>query len=416
MKIDVDRLGVLALDEASHTLEQLPLRRRGAPQPSAIIFRCSHLVSRDPSVTPTFPSRHPSDRRLREADRLRSGEKLVKSLARHIRKNRHLETLQLLHAPLRVLDWQHISGGLRVNDCRLQHVSLEGSRLGDRGFSSLGLSLLAHPTLSSLCLNGCGLTHTSADMLVRLMQASNLRRKAGRQQAELHAWVGSLRGRTADEDDPRTKGLDRVSLADNSLGEAGAQALAVHLTQDEWLQFLDLRDNGIELPGLKALRVAADSRLLAEEDKLRVFPPLHLSLQGNAPDMHMTRTNGRDPDKTARGTAHRKGPSHLAGSRYGTRLSARQEAHVCVGGEVGSQLDGMAAGEARSCAGAQAVMPEAGRVESLLIRAASGTAPNKRPLTPADWKRILSASGGARPLLDAMDGLIAAALRRVTVQ
>ena len=95
LKIDVDRLGVVALRAPARLLELLPIRPPpDAPEPSTILFRCSHLVSRDGPVTPTFPSRDPTDRRLRNADRLAAGEELVRALWRHLGVNRRLVSLE----------------------------------------------------------------------------------------------------------------------------------------------------------------------------------------------------------------------------------------------------------------------------------------------------------------------------------
>lgn len=157
MHIDVDRLGVVGLHSTARLLDQLPLARPDCPPPPrALVFKCSHLVSRDPPVTPTFPSRHPSDRRLREAKRLRAGEALVKAFCRHIAHNSHLLSLEVLSAPLRLFDFQQLAAGLLHNGCQLRHLDLTGSRLGDAGLAAFGPTLLTQHKLVFLSLSGCG--------------------------------------------------------------------------------------------------------------------------------------------------------------------------------------------------------------------------------------------------------------------
>lgn len=242
-RIDVDRLGVIALHATARMLEMAHLGLNDGPRPSIIIFKCTHGVSREsaamPVSTPTFRSREPSDKRVRKADRLRAGEILVKAFARHLKANSRVSTLEVLAAPLRLYDWQHIAIGLRTNGCPLRHLSLAGSAVGDAGLSALGTALLAHPTLITLNLNGCGLTTASATWLVRLLQASNQRQKRGRLLAINREWASGLCGgreagwpsdpRDASknssifDEQPDVVGLAYLGLAGNTLGEEGAQ-------------------------------------------------------------------------------------------------------------------------------------------------------------------------------------------------
>ena len=68
LSIDVDRLGVHALEETARRLELLPLKRPDADscKPSTLRLQCSHGVARSAAtVMPTFKARDPRDRRLR---------------------------------------------------------------------------------------------------------------------------------------------------------------------------------------------------------------------------------------------------------------------------------------------------------------------------------------------------------------
>ena len=71
----------------------------------------------------TFPAYHPSDKRLRQADRLRAGEAIVKALVRHVKCNDAISVLEVNNAPLRLFDWQRLGAGLRTNGCPLRSLS-----------------------------------------------------------------------------------------------------------------------------------------------------------------------------------------------------------------------------------------------------------------------------------------------------
>ena len=145
LKIDVDRLGVVALDAVtSKLLASLSLRGAAAEEakPHTIHFKCSHLISSAASVTPTFPARNPSDRRLRRADRVRAGEMLVRAFIKHIGANHALTSLSITNAPFTVADWQGLAAALRANGCKLHSLNLSGSRVGDAGLAVLAPSLL----------------------------------------------------------------------------------------------------------------------------------------------------------------------------------------------------------------------------------------------------------------------------------
>ena len=198
-EIDVDRLGVIALDATSRLLEMLPLRKLDADKakPEAIHVKCSHLVAARHDqryITPTFPAREPADRRLRPRDRLRAGEALLRAFMRHVGVNDILHSIEITHAPLRLYDWQHLAQGIRHNGCPLRYLSLKGSRLGDSGLAALGSALVARThTLRELRLDGCGLTGASSRWLIKLLQISNVRQKEGRRMTELQVWAGGLR-------------------------------------------------------------------------------------------------------------------------------------------------------------------------------------------------------------------------------
>ena len=145
-EIDVDRLGVIALDATSRLLEMLPLRKLDADKAKPGRSTSSaHLVAarHDQRYITPFPAREPADRRLRPRDRLRAGEALLRAFMRHVGVNDILHSIEITHAPLRLYDWQHLAQGIRHNGCPLRYLSLKGSRLGDSGLAALGSALVA---------------------------------------------------------------------------------------------------------------------------------------------------------------------------------------------------------------------------------------------------------------------------------
>ena len=430
--IDVDRLGIPTLQATSRMLEMTHLGLRAAPLPAHVCFKCSHGVANHmiaATVMPTFPTSDPSDKRLRNPDRLRAGEMLVKALARHIRSNARLTTLEVLASPLRLFDWQHIVAGLRHNGCPLRHLSLAGSALGDAGLHMLAPALLHMPTLVTLNLNSCGLSTASAPVLVSMLQSSNLRQNKGRLLSldrdfaaglcggRSAGWPGQLPAPTLNrsvfDEMPDVVGLTSVGLAGNSLGEAGAHELAAHLAQDDWLQELDLRRNGIGALGLEALRSVAADRVTAERDKYQRLPPLKLRLEGNAEELTAA-TERLAAEATAEAAARSAQRAQKASRPEPRPASARASTSVQADERM---RDALRSGEAqvRALSARHRAAVQSSAKAALLaagVRAAANL--DSAPMTRSDWAEIVEASGGAAPLLDAMEHLIGAALRKIT--
>lgn len=193
-RIDVDRLGVVALDATTRMLEMAPLGLKGAPRPTTLVFKCSHGVYRESAATttPTFPSRDLSDRRPRQSERLRAGEALVRSFCRHVEVNQSLEQLEVLAAPLRLHDWTQFGAAVRTNCCPLRYLSLAGSQLRDSGLRAVGGAVLAHPTLVALNLSACELGTASIPWVVRILHDSSKRQKSGRILKLNREWAATL--------------------------------------------------------------------------------------------------------------------------------------------------------------------------------------------------------------------------------
>ena len=455
-EIDVDRLGVIALDATSRLLEMLPLRKLDADKakPEAIHFKCSHLVAARHDqryITPTFPAREPADRRLRPRDRLRAGEALLRAFMRHVGVNDILHSIEITHAPLRLYDWQHLAQGIRHNGCPLRYLSLKGSRLGDSGLAALGSALVARThTLRELRLDGCGLTGASSRWLIKLLQISNVRQKEGRRMTELQVWAGGLRchdrkrarrhlgiqgakllaaegtafrnefaeaaaaEEVAREGGPEATGpvgLDILSLAGNDLGDEGGEALANHLMQDDWLAELDLRRNGIGHAALAALRAAVARRETSEKERLTVVPELVCRLEGNAEERAqierlLAQAKQREQQARQREAAERHARPRSAPS-FRTRDGSAgldEEAR-----RIRKELEH----RRRAAAAAATALEQVHRgARAASAAPGDGSGPAGTKLTAEDWDGLIHVSGGPTALLDAMESLLAGALQK----
>ena len=458
LKVDVDRLGTIALNAMTQLLELLPLRRLDADKknaiPEVLLFKCSHNVSTAAPVTPTFPSRDANDKRLRSAERLLAGEQLVRALVRHVAVNHRLRTLEVTHAPLRLFDWQGLFAGIRSSGCALTALSLAGSRIGDAGLAALGPALLKQPTLRTLSLDGCGLTSEASVWLIRILQDSNVRQNKGRAKAEMRTWAKGLRSHGSslsaassrragkapppppldadadddgDDDDAPAVGLVSLSLAGNDLGEQGGLALANHLMLDRWLEELDLRRNGIGDAGLRCLRDAAAERETAETEKLLTVPPLTLRLDGNAQERRAAAAtaaasarsrqaaipHGHAHHASARGRAPHTAYHAVRGYAVKARRprSAPEQERMVLQKEARRLRQQLAL--KRAAAGrAAAAMELSAQIERGARAAALAPTGREPPLSAADWKGLVEASGGADVLLDALEGLVAVAVQR----
>ena len=440
LKIDCDRLGIVGLDATSRLLELLPLKRPDASKakPDSIHFKCSHLVRTitPATITPTFPAREPGDKRVRTADRLRAGEALVRAFVRHVGANDALYSLEVTHAPLRLFDWQHLGMSLRNNGCPLVYLSLAGSRLGDAGLAAFGPALLAHQeTLREINLDGCGLTSGASAWLIRLLQVSNLRQNEGRRRKELTTWSGALRGRDkrrrgqrrtnqrafdneyaepADEDRREALvGIHTLSIAGNDLGDEGGFALANHLMQDDWLTEIDLRRNGIGHAALAALREAVGMRETSETERLLVVPALLCRLDGNAEERDRIKRLLQQ-QKQREEQLRKQQPQRPHSARAALSSSSSSGAFGCSSAtplELEARRMRSALQRKRQVASATA---DALEQVHRGARAASSTAdaPPAVQLSAEDWDGLVKVSGGPTALLDAMEGLLAAALQK----
>ena len=451
VNIDVDRIGVVALNAAAQKLELLPLGRPEAVVPTSLHFVCSYPAvksSRQAAVKPTFPARDKSDRRLRLADRLRAGELVLRTFNRHIACNDRLHTIEVVGAPLMQADWYRLGVVLRQTPSRLSKLNLSGSRLFDTGLALLGAAILKHAPVE-LGLARCGLSAGSCSWLVKLLQSSNLRLNEGRRTKELRAWTSSLRGRdgadfrdsgfdieaaaapegrlgksrrrkgaSAADDDPAPSGIERIDLSGNALGDSGARVLANYLARDSWLVSIDLTCNGISSDAANRLRTAAAAARMCDEpaearaegmgdermlpQRLEPLEPLTIKLHEPAPKRAYSypRPPARwnlDPDsevaagdeaRARRAATKKKGPAERALRGDADRLRGLEERR--------RELEA-AAGHAEQ-----------------MHRFASAVSDSGAPaLSPAELAGLVEACGGARPMLDALESLIASTLHSI---
>lgn len=189
------------------------------------------------------------------------------------------------------------------------------------------------------------------------------------------------------------------------------QALALHLAQDDWLTELDLRRNGIGAGGLDALRAVAAERETAESEKLLQLPRLLLHLEGNADELAAaTRQRAAEREREAEARrAHRLQQATRPEPRPHSApasVSERSDEHVRQA--IAFQERQLRKAEEKH----RKVAESAARAMQLHMgaRAASGAG---AALTKQEWAGIVQASGGATELLDGIEQLIGAALRKV---
>lgn len=119
----------------------------------------------------------------------------------------------------------------------LQHISLAYSRIGDDACLALCRVLRDKPNIRSVDMSGCCLTRASAK--------SGLLDVIRKQQVKRHeeCWAHSLRYRTANPD--MMHGLRRLTLNDNSIGDAGVADLFESLKDDYYVKAVDLQNCGL---------------------------------------------------------------------------------------------------------------------------------------------------------------------------
>ena len=399
----------------------------------------------------------------------------MRAFVKHVAANDALHSLRISHAPLRLYDWQHIGQGLRHSGCPLRHIDLCGSRLGDAGLAALGGALEHHThTLRELRLDGCGLTAASSGWLVRLLQISNMRQNEGRRTTELHTWAGGLRHHdrrrarkhlgmggakllaaegtafrnefapdAAADAYVAPVGLSTLSLAGNDLGDEGAQALAVHLMQDHWLNELDLRRNGIGHAALSALREAAALRESSETERFMSMPELICRLEGNVEEREqiarllahakqreqqarqqeqqgrrssITRPASADAaaaDAAAAARARpREGWAFAGFEEEAKKRRAGLEHKRKAAAAAAAALEQVHRGARASSAWPAGVRAGAGAAAGAAAGVAAGTGTGGAMLTAEDWNGLVKVSGGPSALLDALESLLADTLAK----
>lgn len=179
------------------------------------------------------------------------------ALAEHLKNNARLRRLELAGFPFSLAHLQELAGGLRAS-VSLTSVSLDGCSLGRQGLEVLCQAVREKDGVRELSLCGCRLGGGEAEPLAWLLRQQSL----GGQGA---LWQGVLRRGALPLDSLR--GLRRLSLCRNPLGDAGLLPLVEALADNLCLRALDLQNCNLSNAGAAALLdLLANNRVLEVVD------------------------------------------------------------------------------------------------------------------------------------------------------
>lgn len=190
------------------------------------------------------------------------------ALSEHLKNNTRLGSLGLVGFPFSLVHLQELSAGVRTS-ASLTTVTLDGSSLGKQGLEVLCHALCKKESVRVLSLCDCRLGSSEASLLNWLLRQQSL----GRQGA---LWQGVLRQRALALDSLR--GLRRLSLCRNPLGDQGICALAEALTDNLCLKALDLQSCNVGNAGASALHDLLVNNIVLEVVDIRQNPNIDAAL------------------------------------------------------------------------------------------------------------------------------------------
>ncbi|XP_050035880.2 uncharacterized protein [Dermacentor andersoni] len=190
------------------------------------------------------------------------------ALSEQLKNNTRLRSLGLIGFPFSLVHLQELSAGV-CTSASLTTVTLDGSSLGKQGLEVLCRALCEKESVRVLSLCDCRLGSSEADLLNWLLRQQSL----GRQGA---LWQGVLRQRALALDSLR--GLRRLSLCRNPLGDQGICALAEALTDNLCLKALDLQSCNVGNAGASALHNLLVNNIVLEVVDIRQNPNIDAAL------------------------------------------------------------------------------------------------------------------------------------------
>ncbi|XP_075547710.1 uncharacterized protein LOC142582185 isoform X2 [Dermacentor variabilis] len=205
------------------------------------------------------------------------------ALSEQLKNNTRLRSLGLIGFPFSLVHLQELSAGV-CTSASLTTVTLDGSALGKQGLEVLCRALCEKESVRVLSLCDCRLGSSEADLLNWLLRQQSL----GRQGA---LWQGVLRQRALALDSLR--GLRRLSLCRNPLGDQGICALAEALTDNLCLKALDLQSCSVGNAGASALHNLLVNNIVLEVVDIRQNPNIGAALAEGIAEKVSSNRHGR---------------------------------------------------------------------------------------------------------------------------
>ncbi|KAK8786490.1 hypothetical protein V5799_023733 [Amblyomma americanum] len=205
------------------------------------------------------------------------------ALSEHLKNNARLRSLELIGFPFSLAHLQDLSLGIRASTF-LASLSFDGSSLGRQSLEALCHALREKESVRQLSLCDCHLGSNEVELLAWLLQQQSL----GRQGA---LWQGVLRQRTLALDSLR--GLRRLSLCRNPLGDQGVCTLVEALADNFCLQALDLQCCNVGSSGARALLDLLDNNVVLEVIDIRQNPNVEGELAKNLAEKVASNRHGR---------------------------------------------------------------------------------------------------------------------------
>ncbi|KAL1425371.1 hypothetical protein MTO96_019255 [Rhipicephalus appendiculatus] len=238
-------------------------------------------------------------------------------LSEHLKNNTRLKSLELVGFPLSLVHLQELSAGIRAS-ASIAGVTFDDSSLGKQGLEALCHALCEREGVHVLSLCNCRLGCTEARLLAWLLQQQSL----GRQGA---LWQGALRQGALALDSLR--GLRRLSLCRNPLGDEGVCALAEALRDNLCLKALDLQSCNAGSAGASALLDLLQNNVVLEVVDIRQNPNIDADLARDVGEKVSSNRHGRQCqyDVLPLGKSQPLPPCHQR-SRSTGRLQERKSA------------------------------------------------------------------------------------------
>ena len=119
-----------------------------------------------------------------------------------------------------------LGNALEQQPCRLTHLSLSGSQMGDLGFSKLSRFLCGRDVVSRLDLSGCDLSPVAMTIIIDTLKTRMLRGSG-------HFWRENLRNASDHVEDSHFNGIRVLKLNGNArLGDSITPLLTAIIYDD----------------------------------------------------------------------------------------------------------------------------------------------------------------------------------------